>query len=193
MIASNEVQASFASKLQALQDAAHSEMLAPRNRLHLTHGLRWTQPANEAGSDGNLKQMSAEVAIPFARIVNGDLSLVEESVHSMFAQMHDEQQRAFYQLIGNTCDRTGNVVKGEPVNLAEMFYEMISKIEFSVSETGEVELPQIHTADAAPLIAAIESASPEFKKRMDELIERKKEKANQAEVDRRSKFREERE
>lgn len=188
--ARREVRTSLAAKLEALQETALSDFMAVRNRLHLNHGRKWTQPTIETGIDGDLKVISAEVSISFERIADADLSMIEESVSSMFEQLQAAQQTAMYQLIGETCDKTGNVIRAAPEDFPEAFCLMLEKLNFSVSEEGQVELPRLHThSDAAHLIHALESKSQEFGGRVKEIIERKSAEALEAEAIRKSRFR----
>lgn len=185
-----KVRTALAAKLEYLQDIALRDIMAVRNRLHLTHGQTMLQPANEFGSDGDLKAISAEVTISFERIADADLSIIDESVGSIFEQLHGAQQSAMYQLVSETCDRTGNVVNAAPIGFAEAFCQMLEKIQFSVSESGTVQLPQIHTgSDPSKLIDELKGQGQAYDEMINEIIARKKDEALRAEGERKAKFR----
>lgn len=188
-ITRGEISTALSSKLEDLQEIALRDILAVRNRLHLTHGLTMTQPANPHGSGGDLQTISAEVSISFERIADGDLSIIEESVGNIFDQLHGAQQTAMYKMISDTCDRTGNVVSAASEGFAEAFCQMLEKIQFSVSESGEIQLPQIHTGiDPSVLIKDLESKGTIFKERLENLKAKKSAEALAAEEVRKAKF-----
>jgi len=74
--------------------------------------------------------------------------------------------------------------------LAETFYETIDRIEFGSDRFGNVQLPALHAGKevASKMIHALESASDDFKKKFEELKERKIEAALKREVERKARF-----
>lgn len=184
----SDVRRSLAKKLQDLQEFGVRQFVSVRNLLHLTHGTKWSQPANEFGSGGGLQSISAEFLIPFERIVAHDLGLIDESVRSIFEKLDNDQSTAFYQLISDTCDRSGNVVNAKEQGLAASYLAAMEKIEFSVSESGEVEPPHIHTGNASAFAAEIERQPPEYRQALQDVIERKKAEAIEREKARKARF-----
>lgn len=166
-------------------------MMAPENVLHYSHGSTWKHPALPEAMDGSMETHTAEFSLPFQRIVDGDLSLVRESIEEVALQMRRQFLASLYGLINETCERSGNTVSAREVGgVAEAFERMLQKIEFGVDSEGNVSLPQLHVPDVEPLKAAMEAQPTEYHARIDALIAAKSQAALAAEAARKAKFKE---
>jgi hypothetical protein len=164
-------------------------MISPENVLNYSHGSSWKHPALPSAVDGEMKTHSAEFAMPFRRIVDGDLSIMRESIEQVALQMKVQFAQSVYGLMSETCERSGNTVDTkEAGGFAEAFERMLQKIEFGVDSKGNVSLPEIHVADAGPIIAALEGQTKEYGARIEALIKAKSESALAEEVIRKAKF-----
>lgn len=187
------VQSSMTKLLAEKQRALTESIMSPHNTLHYSHGMKWKHPANPDDEDGTMESHSAEISLPFVRIIDGDISLLLESIDGMSEEFHRQLMQSMYSLISRTCDKTGNVVKASQNSFPEAFEEMLEKIEFSVDRNGDVSLPQLHTGDAKGMTQALQAQPPEYHERIQRLIDRKSAEAREQEALRRAKFREKRE
>lgn len=184
------VQSSMTKLLIERQRALTESIMSPHNTLHYSHGMKWRHPANPDDEDSTMESHSAEFSLPFSRLVDGDVSLILESIDGMSEEFHQQLMESMYSLISRTCEKTGNTVKASQANFPEAFEEMLEKIEFSVDRNGDVSLPQLHTGDAKGMTQALEAQPPEYHERIKRLIERKSAEAREQEALRRSKFEE---
>ena len=96
-----------------------------------------------------------------------------------------------YKTISESCDKVGNTVnQNEHASQAEAFLEMLKRVDFSVNENGQVELPQIHvgTISAEPLMQALESQGEEFHAEVERIKQEKAEAALKKEKERLNKY-----
>jgi len=164
-------------------------MISPENVLHYSHGSSWKHPALPNAVDGEMETHSAEFAMSFRRIVDGDLSVMRESIEKVALQMKRQFAQSVYGLMSETCERSGNTVSTkEAGGLAEAFEHMLQKVEFGVDKKGNVSLPALHVADAAPMMAALESQTEQYGARIEALIKAKSESALAEEAARKARF-----
>lgn len=183
------IQVALSKHLIERQRALTESMMVPENVLRYSHGSSWKHPALPTSVDGGMERHSAEFPLSFQRLVDGDLSVVQEAIDQVALQMQEQFLKSMYGVMTETCDRTGNTVDAREVGgFPEAFEQMIRKIEFSVDRDGKVGLPQLHVADAAPIKAALEAQSEEYHVRIKALIEEKSQKALADEEERKSKF-----
>jgi hypothetical protein len=183
------LRSSFSQRVEARQEELYKNVMAPQNLLRYSHGIVWKHPANDSAEDGSMEQHTAEVAIPFERIVDGDLSLIDEVVSDISRQMDASFMRSMYDVVNASCEKSGNIVSAKEIGFPEAFAGMLEKIEFSVNKDGEVELPQLHTADASAIAKSLEEQPPEYHERIEAIKERKIRQALEREAERKSKFR----
>jgi len=169
-------------------------IISGENALGYSHGKKWrTRTANSDGeaNDGEMKTHSSEVAIPFQEIVDNDLHSVSRYQNIMISGMMQEFMSSFYQVISDASAKTGNVVDGKGEGFkAELFVEVLEKIEFGVDQEGKVSMPQIHAGPelADKIFRELSAQGPEFEEKVQKIIKRKSEEALEREEDRKSKF-----
>lgn len=183
-----EIQKSLTTHLIKMQREMMSQVLSPQNVLGYSHGSNWKHPGNPEDNEGSMETHEAEYSIPYKRLIDGDLKLVEESLENISSSFHRQLMQSMYALIGRTCDRTGNVVSASASTLPEAFIQMLEKVEFGVDREGNVSLPQIHTG-TDHLISALQSQPTEFEQRVEEIVQRKTKEALEKEAQRICKFR----
>ena len=90
-----------------------------------------------------------------------------------------QQAKYHYGVLTKTTEETGNVVKGngEPFNM-DMFFEVMDKIQIDFDEYGNPNMPTMVVApdgyERARAVMQEAEQNPDVKKRMDELIAKKK-------------------
>lgn len=187
----NAIREAITERMAEAQRDLVQTMMAPENVLHYSHGTTWKHPALPEAMDGSMETHTAEFSLPFQRIVDGDLSIVRESIEEVALQMKRQFLASLYGLMSETCERSGNTVSSrEAGGFAEAFERMLEKIEFGVDSEGNVSLPQLHVPDAEPLKAALDAQPKEYHARIDALIEAKSQAALGAEAARKAKFKE---
>jgi hypothetical protein len=134
----------LAEKVTALRE----EVIPPQNVSNLPHGHGWTfQQQREGGFElesAEFGRQSTEVSVHHDRILNNDLSVVDEFIAKLAHQMHDEMMERLTQELDETCtrfNRITNVPKG--TSLAEGILGGLSKIHASVDEDGSVSMPSL--------------------------------------------------
>lgn len=182
------VQESMTKLLSESQRRRTESILSPHNMLHYSHGLKWSHPADPNDEPGKMESHSAEVSLPFSRLVCGDLALITEAIDGMSEEFHNQLMQSMYSLVNRTCEKTGNSVKASQANFPDAFEKMLERIEFGVDQYGEVSLPTVHTADAKWMMQALESQPDEYHQRIQKLIERKSLEAREQETARKKKF-----
>jgi hypothetical protein len=176
------MQETLAEIISLHQKEALSKFMVEENMLHYSHGIRWKNPANDFAEDGEMESMTAEYSIQFQRIVDGDLTLMTESIDSIAKQMSDGFIKKMYETMSDACDRSGNVVSGKA--FPESFLEALEKIEFSVDKNGEVQLPSFHHAGSSSQIEQLQGQSQEFHDKVEEVKARKSAAAEERERER---------
>lgn len=138
-----------------------------------------------------MQTISAEGEMPFADIVEGDLTLIPRTVASISEQMTAAQMRMLYATMSKSCDEHGQTVSAAEMGNAAAFLAMLQKIEFGVDRDGNVSLPQIHAAPgtAKAMIADLEAQPPEFMAEVERIKAEKSEDALARERLRLSRFR----
>jgi hypothetical protein len=158
-----------------------------------SHGTKWRtdhSASPEAINDEEMIVHSSEGELPFERIVNNDLYAIVEVERQLVASLDSQFKRSMYQMINETTEQTGNVIRTDGPFDPEHFIQMLEKIEFGVDRNGEVSLPEIHAGPeiAQKMFDALSSQGPEFGERVNEIKRRKGEEALRKEADRKSKF-----
>lgn len=182
------VQASLTKLLVEKHRLLTEAVLSPQNMLRYAHGSRWRHLTDIDGDEGAMEAHSAEMTLPFDRIVAGDAALILESVNSMSEDFHNQLMQSMYALINRTCEKTGNSVQATRTTFPEAFEEMLEKIEFGVDRDGKVTMPELHTADADWARGTLDAQPPEYHERIQKLIDRKTSEAKEKELLRKSKF-----
>lgn len=100
------VEASLTSSLIKLQRRMISDVMSPQNILGYAHGSKWGYPGNVEEEDGDMETHKAEFEIPYRRVIDGDIRLVEEPLSSLSKSFHQQLMQSMYALMSRTCDRT---------------------------------------------------------------------------------------
>lgn len=176
--------------LATVQKSVVAQYLSKENTLRLHHGDVWKHPANPEASDGGMKEHSAFSETKFQDIVDHRLELIGLWVAQLSEEMHRQFAEMMYSTVNEACDRSGNIVDAKGMLLTDAFFSMIEKVSFSADRNGVVRFPEVHAHPdlAKKMIEAIKVAPPEYKKRLDEVTERKSKEALEREAERKAKF-----
>lgn len=183
---------SFSEFLNQAYKVHVGRFISPENTQVFHHGGSWSHPANpEIVGDVEPKVHSAVLEAGFDRIVQGDLSLIPESIGSIVKQMGAQFFTSVFSTVSEACNASGNVVDAKVEgSLPASFVAMLEKIEFFVDKDGNVRMPELHAnaETAQRMIAALEAEPPEFQARVEEIKERKIAEAREREAARKAKF-----
>jgi hypothetical protein len=182
------IQNSFTERLADEFKKHRDPVMSPENVFCYTHGRDWKHPAKIDCEDSTMETHSAEISLPFERLVEGDLSLITDSITHISIEFQKQFMQSLYALVNRTCEQTGNTVQSTPDGFPQAFEEMLRKIEFGVDRNGKISMPQLHSGDPEKLIEALESQPPEYQERINKLIKQKTENAFENEQQRKSRF-----
>lgn len=182
---------SFTKFMIKAQANAFSKYLRAENTQRFKHGGQWAHPAAPQALTTGLKEHSSENLVPFEKIANHDLTVIEQVVGGLVEDMERQFAQMMYSTVSAAAASVGNVVDtpsaGSP---REAFAQMLEKLEFAADKFGRVTLPTIHLhPDAAnKLQQSIAEAPPEFHQRIEEIKARKSAEALAREVERKARF-----
>lgn len=170
----------------------HANFLSPDNMLGYSHGREWqTTHPNALKNEGKFQELLVETSIPFAKIVEHDLSQIEKYKNEVINDLNKLFMRAVYATVSEAAAAAGNMVNAQEYeDFSQTFLEALRKIEFSVDRDGNVSLPQLHVspAMAEKITKELAAKGPEFEKQVNELLSEKFAAAKAREQERISKF-----
>ncbi|WP_201446488.1 hypothetical protein [Burkholderia gladioli] len=168
-----------------------AQYMSAENSLRFRHRGSWGHPGAPEAFVGQPREHSSEVETPFQHLVDNDLDTIYRNVQALGDAMHRQFAAMLYSTMSSVCEQTGNMVDAKAAGSVEnALLEMMEKIELVADHNGEVKLPQIHTSPetAAHIAESLSVVSPEFKQRLDEILQRKREEAITRESERKAKF-----
>lgn len=182
---------SFKKLLKSIHKKTFSKYLKPENTQTFKHGREWAYPAAPDIESGDLKLHSAQTEVSYEKLVNHDLSVVENVIQQLVGDMEKQFVQMMYSTVSAAAESVGNTVDAKVVGSArEAFAQTLEKIQFSANKFGEVQLPEIHLGSeiATVLEKSITAAPPDFHVRIEEIKSRKTAEAIQREVERKARF-----
>ncbi|WP_186133403.1 hypothetical protein [Burkholderia gladioli] len=175
--------------------AQHKQILAQymsaENSLRFRHRGNWQHPGAPEAVVGQPRQHSSVVETQFEHLVDNDLDTIYRNVQTLHDAMHRQFAAMLYSTMSSVCEQTGNTVDAKAAGSVEnALLEMMEKIELVADHKGEVRLPQIHASPetAAHIVESFSTVSVEFKRRLDDILQRKREEAITRELERKAKF-----
>lgn len=175
-----------------LNERTREALISRQNVMRMNHGRNWVHSARDPEPDTSMQSITAEWLIPFREIADNDLSLIGGSIRQMSEEMSRQFAQNMYRMLGEVCERVGNVVSAENAgSVSQSLIEMMSKIEFGVDRDGNVSMPQIHAGEEAhaKLVAELGNMTPEVAAELERLRLEKTREALEREAERRAKFR----
>jgi hypothetical protein len=187
----DEYHQSFVKLLTQVQKRTISKYMRPENTHRFTHGGQWAHPAAPDALVGDIKEHSSEAVIPFEKVVNHDLTVIDEVVGKFAEDMERQFAQMMYSTVSAAAEKVGNTVDARSAGSPrEAFAQMLEKVQFSADKSGKVTLPEIHLAPQAAerLGKSVAEAPPEFHQRVEEIKARKTAEAVEREAQRKSRF-----
>ncbi|MFI7836977.1 hypothetical protein [Pseudomonas asiatica] len=157
-----------------------------------SHGGSW-QSHNSYAPDrvDQMQTIGHETTLRLEDIMDGRLDVIERTVDEISNSMADSFAKAFYQMISDTCEESGNVIDGSIGSLGEQMLKAIEQVHYSVDRDGQVSLPEfrMHPSLAKRLHSDPSLQEPALLARVEEMKKLKTAQALGEEVARKSKFR----
>lgn len=182
---------SFVKLLAQIQKESLSKYLSPENTHRFKHGGQWAHPAAPDVSPGDMKAHSAQTEVSFDKLLNHDLTVIDEVIGQLTEGMERQFAQMMYSTVSAAADAVGNTVDAKAAGSPhEAFAQMLEKVQFSADKFGKVTPPTIHLGPEAlqALQRSTADAPPEFHKRMAAIKARKTAEALEREVQRKARF-----
>lgn len=186
-----EFHQSFVTLLVQIQKEAFSKYLNPENTHRFKHGGQWSHPAAPDVLPGGMKAHSAQTEVAFDKIVNHDLTVIDQVLVQLAESMERQFAQMMYSTVSAAADAVGNTVDAKAAGSPhEAFAQMLEKVQFSADKFGNVTPPTIHLGPEAlqALQRSAADASPEFHQRIEAIKARKTAEALEREVQRKARF-----
>jgi len=129
----------------------------------------------------NYKEISSQLVIKNDDLIEKGFLAVLENFKNVATEFNKQMSKMLYEEVESAAKKSGNIIEagGKEFNF-DMFIEMLEKIGMDFDDNGFPILPTISTGDPV-LFNKIKDKftewenNPEYKKRFQELIKRKKE------------------
>jgi len=157
-----------------------------------SHGGSWQSHHSYAPDRvDQMQTIEHETRLRFEDIMEGRLDVIERTVDEISNSMADSFAKAFYQMMSDTCEESGNVIDGSTGSLGEQMLKAIEQVEYSVDRDGQVSLPEfrMHPSVAKRLHSDPSLQEPALLARVEEIRKLKTAQALAKEAERKSKFR----
>ena len=157
-----------------------------------SHGGSWQSHHSYAPDRvDQMQRIEHETRLCFEDIMEGRLDVIERTVDEISNSMADSFAKAFYQMISDTCEESGNVIDGSTGSLGQQMLKAIEQVEYLVDRDGQVSLPEfrMHPSLAKRLHSDPSLREPALLARVEEVKKLKIAQALAEEGARRSKFR----
>ncbi|MES2878263.1 MAG: hypothetical protein V4713_07555 [Pseudomonadota bacterium] len=186
-----EFQQSFVKLLAQMQKATVSKYLNPENTHMFKHGGQWAHPAAPDVIPGDMKAHSAQTAVSFDKLVNHDLTVIDQVLRQLTESMERQFMQMMYSTVSAAAESVGNVVDAKAVGSThEAIAQMLERVEFSSDKFGNVTPPTIHAGPETiqALLKSAADAPPEFHQRIEAINARKTAEALEREIQRKARF-----
>ncbi len=190
-VGEKEFHQSFVKLLAQVQKEAFSKYLNSENTHRFKHGGQWAHPAAPDVLLGDMKAHSAETVVSFDKVVNHDLTVIDQVLDQLSGSMERQFAQMMYSTVSAAAEAVGNTVSAKAAGSPhEAFAQMLEKMEFSADKFGNVSLPTLHLAPETfqALERSAANAPPEFHQRIEEIKARKAEEAVGREIQRKARF-----
>ena len=161
-----------------------SQYVSKDNMHSFQHGRSWLTVREKETEESSFEKAGVELCIEYEALIENDINHFFQILEIFIEGFTSQTMQSMFQTISESCEKFGNTVdQKEYSSQAEAFLEMLKKVEFSVNENGQVELPQIHvgTGSAEPLIQSLEAQDEEFHAEVERIKKEKSEAARKKE------------
>lgn len=139
-----------------------------------------TMDNNAKNKELKYVEAKTEYKVLYTDIPNMGPEDVLKILHQQAKEFGAQQAKHQYKVISQTSEEVGNVVnsKGKPFTI-DTFFEVMEKIQIQFDEFGKPNMPTMVVgsdgAESARQVIQEAESNPDVKKRMDELMMKKKE------------------
>jgi len=126
---------------------------------------------------GHFQEASAKFEIDLKEYPSLTLDELLEKVDEATAELLAQKSKMIFESLDKVTAETGNVINVQGALSPEHFFEMIEKVELAFDQDGKPKMGMVAGAGAhAKIISLIQmiEADASLKRRMDDLMERKK-------------------
>lgn len=186
-----EYRRSFVELLAKTQKVAFAKYMNPENTHRFKHGGHWSHPAAPNVPPTNMKTHSAETEISFDKIVNHDLTVIDQVIGQISESMESQFAKMLFTNVAAAADAVGNTVDAKAAgSIHEAIAQIFDKVQFSADKFGNVTPPSIYLGNQASqaLQNSAANAPPEFHQRIEAIIARKTAEALERETQRKARF-----
>lgn len=182
----------FSKEVDRRIHAKQERIFGRQEALDLQHGRQWESPANELGEKrGEMETHSFEMSVNIKEIVAGNPIVIFQHAELAATEMSNSFEKMLIKKLESSTALTGNVVNAaEHDTFAEALVQSLERIEMSVDEQGNLQLPTIFVApeQMEKTLKQLKTAEPKYEKRIEKIKERKRQEALQREQERLDKF-----
>lgn len=166
------------------------DLIPPQNRHTYFHGHGVTQRrADGTPMTTEVIPHRAATTLKLADVIEANLAALPGQALSIVAQLRTSLVNTMYERVAEAAEEAGNVVDAGGKEPTEAVLEMLRKVEFSVTPSGEVSRPSFGPPEAArKIVAALASAGPEFQAELNRIIAEKDAQALAREQERLARF-----
>jgi hypothetical protein len=167
-------------------------MVPAENVMRYRHGRTWkTHYPNQPSQSPTAGQASAEMRVPFADLVDGNVEIIYSKIQELIDAMHASFMTYMYSSMSEITAATGQTINAaEAGSPAQAFLAMLKKIEFGIDRSGRVSIPEIHAGSKAveALTKSLAAEDTSFREQVDQVMIEKQHAALAREQERRARF-----
>ncbi len=182
---------SFAEEVSKVLKLSRSHFVSEDNVHSFRHGTRW-QSHNSYKPDeiSSLQQHSNEIVVEKIDVVEYRVDVLLQMSEQLAANMSRDLAQTMYATLSDVCKENDQIVDANGQDFANSLIALLEKVDCGVDREGNPTLPSFHmhpdSYRAMRNNPIFEDAS--FKKKVDEITERKKSEAHQREQRRVDRF-----
>jgi len=177
-------------------DASRSVYISDDNVLNYHHGDHWAYRSSDTAVEEteSFVAHSAEATFPVQRIINHELSVLNEFVDQMSEQLHQQMASSVFEMVGQASEASGNVVAihgGDQDDVRAAFKELAGRMQLGVTRYGAPSYPTlfVHPSNNRMIAFLKETPTRELQQEMDEINLQKELRATAEEAMRLGRFR----
>ena len=182
----------FSKEIDRRTRAKQERIFGRQEAGDLQHGRQWESPANELGEkSGEMETHSFEMSVDIKEIVAGNPIVIFKHAELVATEMSNSFEKMLFNKLESSTALADNAVNAaEHDTFAEALAQSLERIEMSVDEQGNLQLPTIFVPPEylERTLKQLKTAGPEYEKRIEEIKERKRQEALQREQERLNKF-----
>lgn len=187
----SDLMTAISARLSATVQQQRRKMISDENAHSYRHGREWSVTrAHEDQEFSQFHTVSSTVTIPFRDLTDHRTDAVGQYIEKIASDFNAGFMKNIYELMNTTTEKTGNVTVGSG-DVANDILDMLSKIELGCDRHGRPSMPLLHVSpeQGLKITGILNSQSPDFERRLNEIQSQKEKAAIEHEVDRIGRFR----